>query len=83
MLGHFMRAALIFLVAVLLDTIGATFSTALLTDVADPSNLPTDAPPLVDWGHLFADWFLEMTIFSLLIYLLVAAWLENQSTRGF
>lgn len=79
MIGHFIRAALIFLVSVLLDTMLRAFGKPLLNDVADPSKLPNSAPPLVDWGFLFIDWFLVMVLLSLLVYLLTQAWLENQA----
>jgi hypothetical protein len=82
MIGRFVRAALIFVVAVLLDIILRGIGEPMMNDVADPSNLPNSAPPLVQWGNLAIDWFLAAVLFSLLVYMIVGAWIENQATGG-
>lgn len=80
MIGRYFRAALIFLVTVLLDIIIHQVGGGLL-DVAEGGNPPADAPPLVTWGQFFLDWFTTLVLLSLLVYLLVGAWRENQATR--
>jgi hypothetical protein len=82
MLGRFFRAGLIFLVAVLLDILLRAFGDPLINDVAEPSNLPASAPPLVQWGQYFVDYFLLLVLLSLIVYLFVGAWIENQATGG-
>lgn len=81
MIAQYLRAALVFVVAVLIDALLQTMGSELL-GVANADKLPSDAPPLVQWGHLFLDYFLVAVLISLLIYLLVAAWLENQAPSG-
>jgi hypothetical protein len=70
------------MVAVLMDILLAAFGEPLMSDVADPSKLPSSAPPLVTWGNLAVDWWFEAVVFSLLVYLLVGAWIESQATGG-
>lgn len=71
-----------FTAAVLLDIIFRAIGEPLLNEAADPSKLPADAPPLVDWGTYFIDYFLLLVLLSLLVYLLVGAWIESQATGG-
>lgn len=82
MIGAVFRAALILAVSTLLDIILHEFGDPLLNDVADPSNLPGSAPPLVEWGQSFIDWFYVAVLLSLFVYLLVAAWRDNTAPGG-
>lgn len=79
MLGDWLRAGGIFLVAALLDSVIHLVGEKLL-GIADASAAPVDTQ-IVTYGQYAIDWWLEAVGISLLILLIFRAWKENRVTE--
>ena len=77
MFGRYVRAALIWAGAALVDMLLDTFSTELL-DIADCSLSPIETS-ICSYAQTTIDWFLFAVTVSLLVYLFFRAWVENQT----
>ncbi len=78
MFGRYVRAALIWAGAALLDMLLNTIGTELLA-IADCS-IPSVETQICTYGQYTIDYFLFAVTISLLVYLLFRAWVENQAT---
>lgn len=78
MFGHYVRAGLIWLGAALVDMLLKAMGDPLL-DVADCSVPPVPGLQICTYGQYLVDYFLFGVTLSLLAYLLMRAWIENQA----
>lgn len=77
MFGRYVRAALIWAGAAVVDMLLAQFGGEML-DIADCSLAPIETD-ICTYAQLTIDWFLFAVTVSLLVYLLFRAWVENQA----